>query len=160
MAEEDPEGTTETGGSLRAKLEASQAENREMAKTLRPLLAAQVIAEKAYKYVKPEDLADVPLTELATKAEILNKQKGEVHEQVVRTILAEQGVADADLDTAVQRFLNPDAQESHADTSTRLASLGRIAGTAPESDKDKGAHGQDLIELALQQKYDSNSRRR
>jgi hypothetical protein len=159
MAEEDPEGSSETGGSLRAKLEATQAANREMEAQLRPLMAAQVIADKGFKYLKPEDLKDVPLKELASKAEALNKANESIHVNVVKTILADQGVPDDEMDAAVERFLNPERGEAHAETSTRLAQLGSIGGRIPESDKDRGLHGQDLIQAGLEAKYAKTKRR-
>jgi hypothetical protein len=159
MAEEDPEGITETGGSLRAKLEASNAANRELESQLKPLLVAQEISSKGYKYVTPDDLKDVSLSELATKAAALEKSKIAARADVVKSILKDQGVADDELDAEVERFLNPDRTESHAEQSTRLADLGRIGGRISPSDKDKGLHGQDLIEAALQEKYAKNRRR-
>lgn len=159
MADNESEDQLETGGSLRAKLEATQAENRELAAQLKPLMAERLIADKGFKYLKPEDLADVPLKELATKAEALNKAKESVHATVVKSILADQGVPDDELEAAVQRFLNPDKQETHAEASSRLADLGRIGGAIPETDKDKGLHGQARIEAALQEKYAKNRRR-
>lgn len=159
MADNDSEEQLETGGSLRAKLEATQAENRELASQLRPLMAQQEISSKGYRYITPDDLKEVPLKELSTQAAALEKAKADVHASVVKSILRDQGYADDELDAAVERFMNPDKQESHEETSTRLANLGRIGGKIPESDKDKGLHGQARIEAALSDKYAKTRRR-
>lgn len=149
MAEEGSEDQSETGGSLRAKLEASNAENREMAAELRSFKAAKEIADKGYKHVTLDDLKDVSLTELSAKAAELETKKTADHEVVLRQVLAAQGYDGDALDTAVSQLLNP--EESHNEVSTRLASLGRISGGAPGAHDTEGRTGRHLIEAGLEE---------
>jgi hypothetical protein len=155
MADEQPEGGSETGGSLRAKYEAALDESRQLAAELIAYKAKDVIQEKGYKFVTPEDLKGVGLNELAARAEAVEKQKLEIRETVLRDALAGQGLEGERLDDAVRNLLNP--QESHAETSTRLAGLGRINGTFPAQGDTDGLEGRDLIRAAVAE--NANKRR-
>lgn len=158
MAENDSADTNEAGGTLRAKLEAALAEKRELESQLVPLKAAQVIGSKGYKYVTADDLKDVSLTEIEAKAATLEAQKEAMRLDVVKQILAEQGVDEASLESAAKRFIGAEKSETNADVSTRLAGLSRIGGEIPESDVERGKTGVARIEAALQEKYSKKPR--
>lgn len=157
MADEQPEGGSETGGSLRAKLEASLEANRQMAAELHGFKAQQIIAEKGYKHVTIDDLQGVDLTELATKAEAIEKQNLQLRETVLKETLQSQGLDGDRLDEAVKNLLHP--QESHADTSTRLANLGRIAGGAPGAHDTENLTGRQLIMAGIEENEKSHKPR-
>lgn len=159
MATDPTEEGNEAGSTLRSKLEHQLEENKALKAQLAPLLAANEIATKGYKFVKPEDLSGVDPTELAAKAAALEDANRKVHADVLRSVLADQGVPEAELDAAVESHLNPDQREDHAVVSGRLASLGRVTGSIPETDKDRGLTGQDRIAAALNEKYAKNTRR-
>lgn len=143
MADDGSEGQSETGGSLRAKLETALEENKQIAGELRTFKASQIITEKGYKYVTAADLEGVGLDELASKAAAVEESKVKQEESVLRDVLQRQGLEGAKLDNAVKNLLHP--QESHADTSTRLAQLGRIQGDHPSAHDTDHLEGRDLI---------------
>lgn len=154
MAEEGSEGQSETGGSLRAKLETALEENKQMVGELRTFKATQLITEKGYKYVTAADLEGVGLDELATKAATVESDKVKQEEVVLRDVLQRQGLEGAKLETAVKNLLHP--QESHADTSTRLAGLGRIQGDHPSAHESEGLEGRDAIRAYFEAKPQSH----
>lgn len=143
MADEQPEGGSETGGSLRAKYETALEENKQMVNELRTFKAEKVITEKGFKHVTAADLEGVGLDELATKAAAVEADKVKQQETVLREVLQRQGLDGKKLDDEVSKLLNP--QESHADTSTRLAGLSRIQGDHPNAHDDEGLQGRDSI---------------
>lgn len=147
MGEFDDESGNESGGQLRSKLEASLAAQRDMAKELRGFKATALIAEKGFRYVTAEDLADVDLAELGKSAAAIEDRKGKERETVLRQVFTDQGVAEDQLDNAVAQFLAP-KQESRAEQSTRIADLGRVHGTRVDTSKT-GLTGQDLILASL-----------
>lgn len=148
MADDGSEDQSETGGSLRSKLESSIAENRQLATELRSFKAAALIAEKGYKFVTADDLKDVSLAEFDAKAAELEAKQAKQEEVILRKVLANQGTySEAELDSAVTRLLNP--EESHAETSTRLQSLARIKGDAPSRHDGENSTGRTLIAEGL-----------
>lgn len=120
------EDTNESGGQLRKQLERALAENKALLKKVAGHEAKQLISEKGFKYVKPEDLADVDLEEMATKAEALEQTGLEQRKELLKQVLAGQGVAEDSIDSEVDRFLNP--KEDHSAVADRVAGLGKIQG--------------------------------
>lgn len=143
MGEFDDESGNESGSSLRQKLEDTVKLNKEMAKELRGFKAEKLIAEKKLAYVKPEDLADVDLAELENKALQLNEQKEGERKAVLRSVLAEQGVPEDQLDNQIEQFLAP-KPESVNQVSGRLADIGQIQGRYADTSTDN-LTGPDLI---------------
>lgn len=135
MDDSGSEDTNESGGALRKQLEKALAANKELSKRVAAQEAKTLIESKGYKYVKPEALADVDLDEMADKAEALEKSGLETSKVLLRQVLTNQGVSADDLDSEVDRFLNP--QESHAQTSSRVAEVGRTQGSyvAPRTEQ-------------------------
>lgn len=158
MADDGSEGQSETGGSLRSQLEATIAERNQMASELLGFKAAQEIGAKGYKHVTVDDLKGVKLDELPAKAAQIEKDKLAVRETVLRDVLKDQGYEDGErLDEAVKKLISPD--ESHAETSTRLANLGRIAGDFPATHEDEGLTGRKLLQAHFGKQEKSNKQR-
>lgn len=84
--EASSEEGTESGGALRDKLEASIADNR----ALREALATEVVG--GFKYVKPEDLADVAPGDLRTRATEIEEQRAAERREVLQAELTARGL--------------------------------------------------------------------
>jgi hypothetical protein len=139
---------SESGGQLRAKLEEALAANKAMSTELFGLKASQVIGAKGLKYVTPEDLSGVGLNELEAKALELEGQKAEQRQAVVKSVLEEKGLAGDQLETALKQLLTP-AEAAAEAAHDRVASLGRLQGTAPGSVDERNLYGVDKIRHAL-----------
>lgn len=158
MADDGSEGQSETGGSLRSQLEATIAERNQMAQELLGFRAAQEISAKGYKHVTAEDLKGVKLDELPAKAAQIEKDKLAVRETVLRDVLKDQGYEDGErLDEAVKKLITPD--ESHAETSSRLANLGRINGDFPGAHEEETLTGRKLLQAHFGKQEKQSSRR-
>lgn len=90
--------TQESGGALRANLEAALAEN----KALRSLAVDKLVSE--HKYVKPEDFKDVSPDQFATKAQEVEQARAQEAQQLLKAALAEQLGSDVDLDEALAKI--------------------------------------------------------
>lgn len=90
--------TQESGGALRANLEAALAEN----KALRSLAVDKFVSE--HKYVKPEDFKDVSPDQFATKAQEVEQARAQEAQQLLKAALAEQLGSDVDLDEALAKI--------------------------------------------------------
>lgn len=146
MSEElDSEETTESGGSLRAKLETTLAENRALAGQLAELKAKELISEKGLKHVQPGDLVGVNLTELEEKALELEAQKAAADAEALRRVLAARGLDAGEVDKVVNELISG---ESAADTLDRIRSGGHIGGNPPGTNKFEGLYGRDKIYAA------------
>jgi hypothetical protein len=137
----------ESGRSLRDRLEAEIARNKEIATRL-----AQRVAQD-FPHVSAEDLAGVSPDELETKAAELNQLKKQEREDILRSTLEERGLSGEQLDVAVQKLVSGDGSaveaESSVDASTaRVASLGKLQGTVPSASTD-GLWGASKIRAAV-----------
>lgn len=141
----DSEETTESGGSLRAKLEASLAENKTLAAELHQFKARDIITAKGLKHVRPDDLAGVSLADLEAKAEELEAQNAAADAEAVRRVLAAKGLDASAVDKAVTDLLSG---ESTTETLDRIRSGGRIGGDPPGTNKFEGLYGRDKIYAA------------
>lgn len=127
------DSTTEdqsSGSSLRDKLEAALATN----KALHSQLATAVAG--GFKFVKPEDLAEVDPTQFAAKAQEIEAARTTQAEEFARKLLADKFGPDVDLDSILPKAeAQPQPDSGAAD---RLASLGQLGGvpvtTRPETD--------------------------
>jgi len=124
------------GGTLRTKLEESIGREKNLAGRLAVFEAANVISEKGYTYVQPEDLASVPLDQIAEKAEALQAERAGVFEGVIRRQLESAGVSGDDLEKQVADFTAGKAVDGggqvdpNADAISRIRSIGG-GGTVP-----------------------------
>lgn len=103
-------------GALRQKLEEALQANRQLADSNRSLTIEKVIRDGA-SYVKPEELATVPLGEVATTAARLQAERVALREQLRTELVTELGVPATS---------SPDNQAQ-----ARVASLGSLGGTPP-----------------------------
>lgn len=129
------EDEQESGSSLRQKLEAALAENKALKAKQAELVAKDVIRDKGLSLVKPEDLADVAPEEIEAKAAELQKAKEAEMRSTIRTVLAQKGVAEDDLDEAVDDFLSGGSETDEFEDVNEAI---RIAGEpAPKIDPGK-----------------------
>jgi len=106
MAEyDDVDPNEQSGGALREKLEESIGREQHLAGELAAYKAADIITQKGYMYVQPDDLAKVPLDQIESKAQALQEERAKVFEGVVRRQLEQAGVTGEDLDRRVRDFL-------------------------------------------------------
>ena len=125
--------TQESGGALRANLEAALAEN----KALRSKVIDGIVA--SHKFVKAEDFKDVALDQFATKAQEVEQARRADAESGIRALLAERLGSDVDLDKAladlgvVKDDDKPDEKPASGPTFT--SGVG-IAGTPPAAQTD------------------------
>jgi mannitol-1-phosphate/altronate dehydrogenase len=127
--------SNESGTALRAKLEAALAENKALRTT-----AATTVAQ-TFKYVKPEDLAEVAPDQIAVKAQEIEAARTADAEALVKKFLADRGVAEGDL---------AKPEPAAAGAGALIASLGSLGGQPiTPSIVPEGAFGEDRIRAAL-----------
>lgn len=144
MADEHDESGSESGKEFRQKFEALNEENKVLRGTL-----AQTVAEK--HGLKPEDLADVPVDQMATKAAEIAEQKEQQRQQLLRESLEAHGLSGEDLESALAKLVaKGETPKPAASTSTSpFASTGSLGGTPPASPGTQGVHGIDRIRAAM-----------
>lgn len=134
------ESGQESGGALRANLEATNAEN----KVLREALTTQVVGR--FKYVSPEDLAGVAPNDLDAKAAEIETQRAEQRQSLLNEELKARGLSDKQIAEIV-------GQSSVGTPPTQSASpdLGNIGDklTRPKPGTEDGLYGPDRIRAAL-----------
>lgn len=140
---------SESGGTLRQKLEDALAANRTLHTELVGYKAKDVIGAEGFKYVTPEDLVGVPLGDLAAKAAEIETSKKEQRQTVLRDVLTERGVPADQLDKALEALIGKPEQSQQNATDGVLNSLGRIQGSAPGTLPEQGLFGVDRIRAGL-----------
>lgn len=100
------------GKGLRSKLEAALAENRELKKKVATSEAQEILRSNGYDLVKPEDLSEVPLEEMATKAKELQEQRLAERRTIVEDLLKARGYSGEELKAEVEAWMNPEGSES------------------------------------------------
>ena len=121
------------GSALRSKLEEALVANREYAKENAGLTAEKVLGSGSFPLVKPEDLADVSVADVESKADELQKQRADQQAALARDMLGrKEGLEGAALDAAVAEFLDVPEGESK-----RTPDVSRIPGSpVPPSTDD------------------------
>lgn len=120
MADDDQSGST-----LRDKLEAAIALNKSLASQLATTVAG------GFKFVKPEDLAEVEPDQFTTKAQEIEEARKTQAEEYARQLLAERFGSEVDLDSLLPKAeAQPQPDSGAAD---RLASLGQLGGVPPKN---------------------------
>lgn len=138
---------SESGGTLRQKLEDALAANRDLHTQLVGYRAKDVIGEKGFKYVTPEDLTGVPLDDLADKAAEIEQSKQAQRETVLREVLTERGVPEDQFDTALAALLG-NGQSTQSPADSVITNVSRIQGAAPGTLPDQNVYGEDRIRAA------------
>lgn len=144
----------QSGGSLRRTLEDALAENRDLKAENIGFKAKEIIAAQGFKYVTPEHLAGVALDDLATKAAEIEQAKAEERNSVLKSVLAERGIADDQIEAALGQLLQPEAAAQQA-AATRVSQLNRLQGNAPGTLPDQALWGVDLIAAGIAEKTKS-----
>lgn len=136
------EVTEESGTALRSKLEEAIAANREFEKTTQSLAAKVVILENGFSYVKPEDLAGVPVDEFAAKAAEIQAAKAAERESIFRQEAEARGIQ-----------FDSTAKPATADPAiSRVASLGNLGGTPVGQQRPQPQTPDDWLDVALNSK--------
>lgn len=145
---EDHDGT-ETGGALRKKLEDALEANKQLSERLRGYEVQNLIKDKGWATVKPEDFEGVELTGLEEHGNKLHEQRV----GLVKDLLSRQGLEGDDLEKQVSAFLagKPAVTEDPAglDGVTRVRELTGIAGEPASRTKAAELHGEAAIEAAF-----------
>jgi len=130
----------ETGGELRAKLEAALKDLNTLKASNASLTAEKVIRDSGLTYVTAADLSEIPTDEMVAKATELEASKAAQAEELAAKFLAAKGVTLDQIDGAA-------AGQKPAETATRVASLGSLQGTRPKPSFE-GKMAQDLLYAA------------
>lgn len=129
---------TETGGSLRTKLESALATNASLTETLVSYKAKDVIQAKRLKHVTPEDFKGVKLDEIEAKADELEVAKAADAERVLRSVLASKGLEGDELEAEIAQLLGSDDSKA---TEKRVQTVSRINGDRPGAAETQGLIG-------------------
>lgn len=105
MPDEIDEESHEDGGTLRRKLEEALERNKALTAEVAKSRVKEVIAEKGYTLVKPEDLEGVALDEIEPKAKELHEQRRSLESEIAKGIFARQGYEGEELDEVVAEYL-------------------------------------------------------
>lgn len=148
MDDETVETGKESGGSLREKLEAALARESDLKAKVLSYQAREVIAEKGYKHVTPEDLKGVDLDGIEAKAEELEQAKAAQEAEVLKRVLGSKLGDGADVDAVIQGLLGGGDDQSAA--LDRIRSVGKVQGSPVAKDQDAaGLSGPELLRHAF-----------
>jgi len=128
----------ESGGALRDRLEEALKANTELGARNRTLEVQ--VAVQGFKYVKPEDLNDVPIDQVQAKAEALEASRIADREAMRAEVMAEMNLKTA----GESKPLDP--------AITRVAALGTLGGTPPGEQKPVPQTPDDWLDLGLSKK--------
>jgi hypothetical protein len=141
--EHGSEESQETGGGLRAQLEAAIAEKAAAERALAETIAGN------FQHVKAEDLSGVPRSELAAKAAEIENQRKVEQETLVQSALKARGLTDDQIAELLAGSGAP-APSSQPAPQGAPEILGRIQGTPPSAKPDtEGLVGPQRIRAAL-----------
>ena len=143
--EHGSEEQNESGGLLRQKLEASLARNKELETLARTFQAKDLIREKGFTHLTPEDLMGFDDTELEAKATELETQKAAAEADVLRRALEAKGLTADQLDQALAALTSG---TTGTNTQPGVREASRIGGAPPGSDRFAGLTGKDLLYAA------------
>lgn len=140
----ESEESMETGGGLRAQLEAAIAEKAAAERALAETVAGN------FQHVKAEDLSGVPRSELAAKAAEIEGQRKAEQETLVQTALKSRGLSDEQIAELLAGNAGAPASSEQPAPQGAPEVLGRIQGTPPSAKPDtEGLVGPQRIRAAL-----------
>jgi hypothetical protein len=143
--EEGDEDYTPKG--LRKKLEDTLGQLRDVTNQLQTERAVNLIKEKGFTLVKPEDLKGVGLDELEKKATEVQETRNAEKLDVLKDVLRNRGVAEDDLEKEASALLAPPQQEDPVFALSKLISTpGTPVTGKPDMDK---LVGRDKLEAAF-----------
>lgn len=143
------------GSALRKKLEDALKANKQLSTENARFHAAEVIATKGLTLVKAEDLAGVAIDQIETKAEALHNERRDQRIDVAKDLLRLQGIAEDELDKAVEGILAGSAPTPKSETEQVLGqinaqrALGQQAGTPVGQPSPSDLHGREAMEWAF-----------
>lgn len=139
-----------TGGALRERLEESIRQGRQMQTELTAYRAKDVLAEKGFDLVKPEDLKDVTPEKIEARAQEIQAERETLQQELLTKALEKQGFKGDELDEMVQAAVaQRDASQSKAEAVGRVRSLGNGGTPIPDVDPEK-LHGFDAMKFAIE----------
>lgn len=138
----------DTGSTLRKKYEAVLGEKQAMERELRSLKAQAILAGSGFTRVTVEDLADVSITDLESRAAELETQREQQEADILRRVLASKGLKDNELDTAVKELVGMSEQDRQIAALDRIRAVGRTGGTPPGQAEDPNLYGPSRIRAA------------
>lgn len=134
------ESGQESGGALREKLEATNAENR----ALKEALAATTASR--FKYVSAEDLMDAAPNDLVERAQMLENERLEQRHALLNEELTARGLTPQQIAEIVGQ--SPVVTPTPAATSTSLGNVGNPPAKVKPG-TEEGLFGPDRIRAAL-----------
>jgi hypothetical protein len=139
----ESEESQETGGGLRAQLEAAIAEKAAAERALAETIAGN------FQHVRAEDLSGVPRSELSSKAVEIEAQRKAEQETLVQNALKSRGLTDEQI-TELLAGNGAQAPATQPVAQGAPEVLGRIQGTPPSVKPDtEGLVGPQRIRAAL-----------
>lgn len=150
---DDPSNDDQSGSTLRQKLEAALAENASLKTTLGVSMASQVIREKGFTHVKPDDLKGVDLEHIEARAEAIQQEKQKFLEESLKATFQAQGISDdEELTQRVQAVLGPQAAQEVAEAAAYGRVQSVVGGTPAPVVNPNQVHGREAIRVALEQR--------
>lgn len=148
--DEDGQEGQADGGKLRRKLEKALEDNRKLAERVRTHEVKQVLTEKGFDLVTPDDLSGVDLDEIEAKAAEIQERNQKLQGDLLRKALQAKGFEGEDLDEMVESIAGAKtAEQADEDATKRAQSLGRVdSTTSPRVDPSK-LHGIDAISAGI-----------
>lgn len=138
MPDGNPEGNPSDGSALRKQLEETLAAN----KALKETLVNSTVAN--FKYVKPEDLAEVAPDQLSSRAAEIEQQRVIEQNELVKQTLIGKG-----LDEKQVEAILAGKTETFPQAQSQVASLGRLQAPAPGNKPDPNLFGPSKLRAAF-----------
>jgi|SRR5579884_2612469 len=140
-------------GRLRQMYEEAISQNRELAEKVTLYSAKEVLVEKGFDLVKPEDLKGVEPTKFEERAAELQKEREAQANDLLRAALLKRGVDESEVDSMLSALAGEQqAQTETAQAAARIGSVGRIEGNVEPLVNPNQLHGYDAILAGLAQK--------
>lgn len=154
--DDDDEGG-QSGGKLRQKLESVLRENGDLKGEVSRYKARDVLTEKGFTLVKPEDLDGVAASDIEAKAQTIQQERQKQQEDLLRDALGRKGYEGDELEEMLADMIDDTTKGTEeADQSRRVRSLGRVESKpVPRVDPSR-VHGYDAIKAGIEQ----NARKR
>lgn len=148
MADDDNDSPKD----LRAKLEEALASNASLTEKLSVHEVKGVLEAKGYHLVRPEDLRGVPLQEVESKAEAIQKDRLEMQQQLTVDALTKLGIDPAEIERLTTESAQRDQEPPEAEQLRRVRGLGRLGGEPAHGVDTTKLHGLNAIRAGMKAK--------
>ncbi|MEM9605897.1 MAG: hypothetical protein AAGA99_00655 [Actinomycetota bacterium] len=141
-----------SGSALREKLEEALKSNRQLQQTVATNEAADLIREKGFGLVKPEDLVGVDVGDREAKAAELQSEREAAGAEFTRTLLAQKGLTEEQITDLLgdgsegTGGVVPDPDEA---AYRRAGAAGKVQGSPAPVVDDRNLHGFDAIHAGV-----------